>query len=242
MRIVLVSTLLLLACDKTPVATSTPPAEVAKTSPAPAPAPAPAPSELPAGHPTAPPQNLPAGHPPIPGGPGGPGGDAPAPVRPANPMSATGPVETGVERPLPLEGSGSVAELRARLAKIKDTSKHATLEDAFRMVFTVDRSKRSNQAAEAILTPLAGDADPAVASLAERTLGYVRVNSGFDAEGAKARYARALELDPEYGEAHYAMAFMLAMGDREKGKVHFEKAMALGVPDTRGLRDQFFGR
>lgn len=239
MRIVLVSTLLLLACDKTPVATSTPPAEVAKTTPAPAPAPAPAPSELPAGHPPAPPQNLPAGHPPIPGGPGG---EAPAPVRPANPMSATGPVETGVERPLPVEGSGSVAELRARLARIKDTSKHASLEDAFRMVFTVDRSKRNNQAAEAILTPLASDADPAVASLAERTLGYVRVNTGFDAEGAKARYARALELDPEYGEAHYAMAFMLAMGDRDKGKVHFEKAMALGVPDTRGLRDQFFGR
>lgn len=242
MRIIVVSALLLIACDKTPVATSTPPAEVAKTEPAPIPAPAPAPkpaaSDLPPGHPPAPPSNLPAGHPPIPGDPAA----GPAPARPANPMGATGAVETGVERPLPLEGSGSVGELKARLAKIKDTSKHASLEDAFRMVFTVDRSRRDNRAAEAILTPLASDADPALASLAERTLGYVRVNTGFDAEGAKARYTRALELDPEYGEAHYAMAFMLAMGDREKGKVHFEKAMALGVPDTRGLRDQFFGR
>jgi len=156
-------------------------------------------------------------------------------------MAATVAAETGVERPLPLEGAGSIAELRTRLAKIKDTSKHAVLEDAFRKVFTIDRGNRDNPGAEATLTPLAKDPDAAVAALAERTLGLVRVNSGFDQEGAKARYARAIELDPEYGEAHYAMAFMLAMGDRTQGKVHFDKAMSLGVPDNRGLREQFYG-
>jgi len=157
------------------------------------------------------------------------------------PMAAGVPAETGVERPLPLEGSGSIAELKARLAKAKDTSKNATLEDAFRKVFTVDRAARDTDGAAQALAPLAQDPDVAVASLAERTLGYTRVQSGFDAEGAKQRYARAIELDPDYGEAHYAMAFMLAMGDRTQGKVHFDKAMALGVPDTRGLRGQFYG-
>jgi len=155
-------------------------------------------------------------------------------------MAMPVPAETGVVRPLPLEGSGSVAELRSRLGKIKDSGKHASLENAFRMVFTVDRGSRDNPGAEVLLTPLTTDPDPAVAALAERTLGYVRVNSGFDAEGAKARYTRALELDPDYGEAHYAMAFMFAMGDRALGKSHFDKAMALGVPDTRELRGQFY--
>ena len=71
-------------------------------------------------------------------------------------------------------------------------------------------------------------------------IGYVRVSTGFDQEGAKQHYRRALALDDAYGEAHYAMAFMLAMGDRAQGKVHFERAMALGVPDTRKLGPQFF--
>jgi hypothetical protein len=225
--------LVAIACDKPPAATTTPPAELAM-EPAPS---APKPAEPPpAAHPSAPPprRDLPPGHPPL----TPPAGEPP---RPAGPMAQAVPAESGVARPLPLEGSGSVAELRARLAKVKDTSKHATLEDAFRRVFTVTRPERDIAGAESLLTPLASDADPAVAALAERTLGYVRVSAGFDAEGAKARYARAIELDPEYGEAHYAMAFMYAMGDREKGKVHFEKAMSLGVPDTRGLRGQFFG-
>jgi len=237
MRLALIASTLLLgaaACDKAPA----PPTPSAAVAPADSPAPAPRPTLAPMPAPGAvdPSAALPPGHPPI-----GDTGQLPPPPAPAGPMAATVAAETGVPRPLPLEGSGSIAELRSRLAKIKDTSKHATLEDAFRKVFTIDRGSRDNPGAEAILTPLAQDPDPAVASLAERTLGLVRVNSGFDQEGAKARYARAIALDPEYGEAHYAMAFMLAMGDRTQGKVHFDKAMALGVPDNRGLREQFYG-
>lgn len=242
------ATLALAACDKPPVAAPTPQAAVAPasapTEPAPPPTapaadrpaehpttPAPASGELPAGHP---PVDMPAGHPPIDGA----GGQAPPSM---GPMNAAQPAETGVARPLPLEGSGSIAELKARLAKVKDTAKHPVLEEAFRKTFTVERQSRDYAGAEAALTPLAQDADPAVAALAERTLGYVRVNTNFDQEGAKARYSRAIELDPEYGEAHYALAFMYAMGERDKGKDHFDKAMALGVPDTRGLRGQFYG-
>jgi|GEM_PF-551648 len=240
---ILASTLLLgqAACDKTPTA-PTPAAGVAAVAPgAPAAPEAPPepthPSMNPAPGPVDPTADLPPGHPPIAQAPP----NAPMPAAPGGPMTATVAAETGVERPLPLEGSGSIAELRARLAKIKDSTKHAPLEDAFRKTFTIDRANRDNPGAEAILMPLAKDPDPAVAALAERAWGLVRVNSGFDQEGAKAHYARAIELDPEYGEAHYAMAFMLAMGDRAQGKVHFDKAMALGVPDNRGLREQFYG-
>ncbi|MBL8786367.1 MAG: hypothetical protein JNJ59_15810 [Deltaproteobacteria bacterium] len=245
------------ACDKAPAPAATPAAELAAAPAQPA-APAPAPAApnaaavhggaadpiadqgLPPGHPSIAGQapaggaDLPPGHPPT-------GGGAAGAIGQGGPMAAAVPAETGVERPLPLEGSGSIAELKARLAKAKDTSKNAILEDAFRKVFTVERAARDTAGAAAALEPLAKDPDTAVASLAERTLGYTRVQSGFDAEGAKQRYARAIELDPDYGEAHYAMAFMLAMGDRTQGKVHFDKAIALGVPDTRGLRGQFYG-
>lgn len=248
------ATFALAACDKPPAAAPTPQAAVAPAAPTeqaapsepstpstdrpgehPSMGPATPNEPLPAGHP---PVGMPAGHPPIDGGMPAGGGAA---MGPGGPMNAAVPAETGVTRPLPLEGSGSIAELKARLAKVKDAAKHPILEEAFRKTFTVERQSRDYAGAETALTPLASDADPAVAALAERTLGYVRVNTNFDQEGAKARYARAIELDPDYGEAHYALAFMYAMGDREKGKTHFDKAMALGVPDTRGLKAQFYG-
>jgi hypothetical protein len=148
--------------------------------------------------------------------------------------------ETGVELPLVLEGAGSVAELKGRLAKVADTSLHAPLEEGFRKVFTLDRPKRDAARATELLEPIAANPDRKAAALAERTLGYVRINSGFDSEGAKVRYIKAIELDADYGEAHYALAFTYAISDLAKGKEHFEKAMALGVPDTRQLRAQFY--
>jgi hypothetical protein len=230
--------LILVACEKAPqVATPTGEAvTVGQPTPPPSapaqplPPPVPAGAQLPPGHP--PIGGAPAGHPPVPGA-AGPG------MRPANPMGDIA-AEQGVEMPLVLEGSGSVAELRSRLAKVADASLHPQFEEAFRKVFTVQRQSRDNARASAILEPLAASPDKAVAALAERTLGYVRINSGFDAEGAKVRYLKAIELDPEYGEAHYALAFTLAISDLGKGKEHFDKAIALGVPDTRGLRAQFY--
>jgi len=148
--------------------------------------------------------------------------------------------EAGVELPLVLEGAGSIGELKGRLAKVADVSLHAALEEGFRKVFTLDRPKRDAARATELLEPIASNADHKAAALAERILGYVRINSGFDSEGAKARYIKAVELDADYGEAHYALAFTYAISDLVKGKEHFEKAMALGVPDTRQLRAQFY--
>lgn len=240
--------LLMVGCDKSPqVATPTGEAvTIGQPAPAPSmpPAPAPVPSnaQLPPGHP--PVGGVPAGHPPVP--------STPAGHPPMGPVGQMGPAggqagkmgdsaaEQGVEMPLILEGSGSLAELKSRLAKVADATLHPQFEEAFRKVFTVNRQSRDNARASAILEPLAASTDKAVAALAERTLGYVRINSGFDSEGAKVRYLKAIEHDPEYGEAHYALAFTLAISDLGKGKEHFDRAMALGVPDTRGLRAQFY--
>lgn len=242
----------LLACEKAPTAATPTGEAVVVGQPAAAPSAAPAAPSMPPPIP----QNaqLPPGHPPI-GGAGAAGGSMGSGHPPmggamggahagmagkAAGNMGDSAAEQGVELPLVLEGSGSLTELKTRLAKVSDATLHPALEEGFRKVFTVQRQARDNARATALLEPLATNADKAVAAFAERILGYVRINSGFDAEGAKTRYLKALELDPEYGEAHYALAFTLAISDLGKGKEHFERAMALGVPDTRGLRGQFY--
>lgn len=240
MRLGLIAlTLTFIACEKAPTAATPTGEAVVVGTPAATPSPAPAPTM---------PQNaqLPPGHPPIGGAGGGAGGGAHPPMGGGGrPMAGAGNMgdstaEQGVEMPLVLEGSGSVTELKTRLAKVSDAALHPALEEGFRKVFTVQRQARDNARATALLEPLATNPDKAVAAFAERILGYVRINTGFDSEGAKTRYLKALELDPDYGEAHYALAFTLAISDLGKGKEHFERAMALGVPDTRGLRAQFY--
>jgi len=188
---------------------------------------------MPAGHPPLAPSALPPGHPPT--------GAPASPAAPSGMNMGAVAAETGVERPLPLEGAGSVAELRARLALIGDAALHAPIEEAFRKLFTVDRASRDGARAREILEPLASHADAKVSATALRMLGYVALNSGFDAPTATARYQQAIGLDADYGEAHYALAFVLAISDLDKGKAHFDKAMSLGVPDVRNLRQQFYG-
>jgi Tfp pilus assembly protein PilF len=54
-------------------------------------------------------------------------------------------------------------------------------------------------------------------------------------------YEKAVELDPSYGEAHYAIAFMCAAtGERQKGVDHYRKAIALGIADERNIGQRFY--
>ncbi|MDP6943136.1 MAG: hypothetical protein QF464_03220 [Myxococcota bacterium] len=166
---------------------------------------------------------LPSGHPPVPTG--------ATPHAPFAPKVAAG--ETGVALPLPLEGSGSIDELKRRLAKISDAATRTKLEEAFRLTFTLERAKRNPNRAAELLGPLTGDA--IAGATASRILGYVAVSRGFDFEGAMKHYGDAVKKDADYGEAHYALAFMHVRGDKTIGRGHFERALALGVPDTRGI-------
>ena len=250
-RIMVVALATLAACQKAPepptprattqtlAVTTPPPAPAQPAQPAQPGGPAGmAPGNLPPGHPPInppppAPDGLPAGHPAV--------GDPAGGVPPAGGMGAPVDAETGVPLPLPLVGAGSVAELQGRLKAIADPATKAALEEAFRKTFTVDRQGRDRDRATALLEPLQASADPKVAALALRTLAYVAINNGFDTATAKDRYEKALALDADYGEAHYALAFVLAMSDRATGKVHFDRAMTLGVPDTRNLGGHFFG-
>ncbi len=75
---------------------------------------------------------------------------------------------------------------------------------------------------------------------AYRVLAYDHFNTGGGMAKSTELYEKAVAADPEYGEAHYALSFMLTQSDMTRARTHFEKAMALGIPDERNLREQFF--
>lgn len=156
--------------------------------------------------------------------------------------AASGPiidaVEEGEPLALKLEGIGSRAELQRAAARIEDPELRATFEAGFRSCFVYDRAQR-NYALAAEATAAVVERIPDFAP-AYRVLAYARLNSGSDMAGVTSLYERAVELDPDYGEAHYALAFMLTQSDPEQGRRHFERARELGVPDERGLRERFY--
>jgi tetratricopeptide (TPR) repeat protein len=141
--------------------------------------------------------------------------------------------------PLKLTGLNSLEELNRALAATDVAEARVPFEAGYRKTFSADAGKRDYPGAvkdlEAVLV-----LDPDYAE-AYRALGYAKFNMGFDVNSAMANYTKAVELEPDYGEAHYALAFLYAMGDRDKGKVHFRKAMELGVPDERNLGPRFYG-
>ena len=182
---------------------------------------------------------LPAGHPPLAGH------THKAPTsRPANPgmVPRGGATEQGVERPLPLTGPGSAAELAGRLKRAPEGPQgddtRRDLEELYRASFTVDRAKRDHGRARTIAAKLA-DA-PGTAAAAERVRGFLAVSTNFDTKTARVHYEKAIALEPTFGEAHYALAFLCALNDRETGAKHYRSAVAAGVEDTMSL-DRLYG-
>jgi tetratricopeptide (TPR) repeat protein len=163
---------------------------------------------------------LPEGHPPIDGGTmGG------APVDPS-------------ALPLKETGSGSLAELERGRAATKNAEAAAAYEKGFRLTFTSDQGGRDYEQARTLFNQ-AITLDSKYAE-AYRGLAYAEFNIGFNKEAALKNYMKAIELKPDYGEAHYALAFMYAMDNTEKGAEYFKKAMELGVADERDLGTRFY--
>ena len=169
---------------------------------------------------------------------GAPSSDAAISQPPSPSAPAEVAIETGVEPALKLEGIGSKAELDRSLAKLKDPAERAEFEKGFRLCFSHDRGHRNFAEAitsmEKVLSTVP-DFAPAY-----RVLAYAYFNESFDMAKATEYYEKAVTADPNYGEAHYALAFMLTQSDTARARTHFDKAMALGVPDERNLRAQFF--
>jgi tetratricopeptide (TPR) repeat protein len=163
---------------------------------------------------------LPEGHPPIDGStPGG------TPVDPS-------------ALPLKETGSGSLAELERGRAATKVAEAAAAYDKAFRLTFTSDQNGRDYEQARTLFNQaIALDQKYAEAY---RGLAYAEFNIGFNKEAALANYMKAIELKPDYGEAHYALAFMYAMDNTEKGAEYFKKAMELGIADERELGPRFY--
>jgi tetratricopeptide (TPR) repeat protein len=169
---------------------------------------------------------LPEGHPPI-------NGSAPM----MGTLGSEGPTD---DNPLPLKltGLNSAAELKRDMERTDNAEAREAFEEGYRKTFTADPSKRDYAGAVADLEK-ATTLDPKYAP-AYRALGYAQFNMGFNVDAAMADYTKAVEIDPNYGEAHYALAFMYAMSDKAKGEMHFKKAMELGVPDERNLKEKFY--
>jgi len=173
---------------------------------------------------------LPEGHPPV---------DGSAPMG-GGPLGAAGPTD-GNSLPLRLEGLSSAAEMTRGKAMTQNADAQAAFESGFRKTFTSDSQKRDYQGAVQDLDR-AISLDPNFAA-AYRARGYAKFNLGFNVQDAMTDYLKAVELKPDYGEAHYALAFMYAMpgqGDQVKGEEHFKRAMELGVPDERDLKTKFY--
>ena len=151
---------------------------------------------------------------------------------------AEGPTD-GHDVALVATGHNSAEELSRALAKLDDPEAAVDFEMAFRQTFSAKQAQRNYPEAERLIQKIiekhAGYAP------AYRVLGYDRFNMDMRNPGpAMDAYMKAVELDPNYGEAHYAMAFMYAMGDRSRGLEHFKKAMSLGVEDERHLGERFY--
>lgn len=152
--------------------------------------------------------------------------------------STTEPTD-GNALPLKLTGLGSAAELQRELGKLKSKDDAAAFERAFRLTFTTDNAQRGYGEAGDLLAALTA-ANPKFAP-AYRTLAYAKFNMNITEPSEPiALYEKSVQIDPQYGEAHYAIAFMYTMVDPRKGAEHFKKAMALGVPDERNIGPNFY--
>lgn len=155
---------------------------------------------------------------------------------PVGMTDAQGPLDG---RPVPLKktGSNSAEELSRDLARLSTPAQRTVYEEAFRAAFCARVAQRDYPKALDLARTLIKE-KPDFAP-AYRVLGYASFNVS-EASDALNAYLKAVEIDPNYGRAHYALAFMLAMGDRAKGREHFEKAMKLGIQDEQNLGSQFY--
>ena len=142
--------------------------------------------------------------------------------------------------PLIESEAGHLRDMHRGLDALKGKEARENFERGFRLTFSSDKAQRDYTAAKPLLTKTLDLAPKHPQSL--RALGYVAVNQGFQLKNALLYYLSAIRADPEYGDAHYALAFLYGSSDPEKGMVHFQKATTLGVKDTRNLAKKFYGK
>lgn len=168
-----------------------------------------------------------------------PAGGSGAPFAPfANGGGATTPSEKGVERALPMTGHNSVTQMKVELAGLPEADR-AAYEQAYRLTFASNKDQRSPGQARQLFSQLI-DKHPKFGP-AYRGVAYTYVDDGFQVQQAIAWYEKGVAADPDYGLAHYGLAFMLgAFNETQRGYEHFQQAMKLGVEDERNLKSKFY--
>ena len=191
---------------------------------------------------------MPAGHPPVRGGSPGPvnargrAQGLPSGHPPVAPRAGQGTQPRTIPNanalPLRETGPGGAIEL-ARIEKQFPEGEDRTLfQSAFKRVFTPNRQQRDPVGATRDLRSLAGKYPKAAPVY--RVMGYAAVDNGFQTQLAFRMYNKAIELDPDYGEVHYALAFLYVMSDKATGAAHYKMALKLGVEDQRGIGQRFY--
>lgn len=178
-------------------------------------------------------QQMPEGHPPMGGG----GPMSGGPMSGGGMRDAEGPTD-GEAVALKLAGMSSAEELKREKEKLADAALQPSFDAAYRMTFSAKMAQRNYPDALKLAEQIIS-AHPDFAP-AYRVLGYAKFNTG-DPSGAVEAYRKAVQIDPQYGEAEYALAFMYAMSDQTEGLVHYKRAMELGVKDERDIGVKFYG-
>ncbi len=163
----------------------------------------------------------------------------PTPAEAPRPARAS---RTPAPRPEPRMPSGDATLLadfeagKSTLAQAPEDQ--AAFERGYLWTFAEDKAARNYAGAGTLLEKVLATHPQHPQTL--RALGYVAVNQGFDVGRALDFYRRAVKSDESHGPSHYALAFLLGRSNPEQGGEHFERAMALGVPDARGLKARYY--
>lgn len=151
------------------------------------------------------------------------------------------PTNENDEHPIPLrkDGLGGAQEMMKIMKELTDEKERSAFEEAFRLTFSIDKTKRDPKKAREICLTLI-DRHPDFSG-SFRVLGYLELSDHFNVEAALKNYEKATQLKDEYAEAHYALASLYLMKDPFKGFQHYKKAMFLGLKDAMNL-GQFYER
>jgi tetratricopeptide (TPR) repeat protein len=139
--------------------------------------------------------------------------------------------------PLAKTGPYSEAALSEMLAGLSGAEEKKAMERAYRLTFTSNQKLRDPRRAIDELEKLEAMA-PKFAP-AYRVGGYAYFLLQ-DLDSAVENYQKAIDADPNYGDAYYALAslFVMARQDPAMTKRILDKALSLGVKDTMQLGAQ----
>jgi len=162
-------------------------------------------------------------------------------TQPAGPTSVVRIQVAGQWYALKADGLGSMAEMRRDLARLTDPQQKRLYRQAFVKTFYHTAQPASRPYYEALdAARRLSELNPTFAP-ALRCLGYALLHLTGDVVRPTQVYEAAVRTQPDYAEAHYMLALLLAMGRRRaEGATHLARARELGLPDYYDLAGRLY--